>query len=44
MFWENELFIPDIYLDGVVCVVDAKNVMNVSLIIISIHLILKSIL
>lgn len=29
MFWENELYIPDIYLDGVVCVVDAKNVLRV---------------
>ncbi|TIA92559.1 hypothetical protein E3P99_00551 [Wallemia hederae] len=28
MFWENELYIPDIYLDGVVCVVDAKNVLE----------------
>ncbi|TIB72426.1 cobW-domain-containing protein [Wallemia mellicola] len=29
MFWENELYIPDIYLDGVVCVADAKNVLKV---------------
>ncbi|TIB74852.1 hypothetical protein E3Q23_02568 [Wallemia mellicola] len=28
MFWENELYIPDIYLDGVVCVADAKNVLK----------------
>ncbi|TIA98426.1 hypothetical protein E3P96_03172 [Wallemia ichthyophaga] len=28
LFWENELFIPDIYLDGVVCVVDARNVLH----------------